>query len=82
MSDEPYRFLAYDGAVVPPILPLSPFTLVLGSFSKSLSLAGERIGWGTGAAPLVDTLNRIRGPFNISATGQTMALALEPSGRG
>jgi len=32
--------LAYDGAVVPPILPLSPFALVLGSFSKNLSMAG------------------------------------------
>ena len=45
VSDEPYRTLAYDGAVVPPVLPLSPFAVVVGSFSKSLSLAGERIGY-------------------------------------
>ena len=49
--------------------------LVTRTFSKIYGLAGERIGWGTGAAPLVDTLNRIRGPFNISNTGQAMALA-------
>ena len=49
--------------------------LVTRTFSKIYGLAGERIGWGTGAAPLIDTLNRIRGPFNISATGQTMAKA-------
>ena len=45
VSDEPYRFLAYDGAVVPPVLTLSPYTLVLGSFSKNLSMAGERVGY-------------------------------------
>jgi aspartate aminotransferase len=45
VSDEPYRALAYDGATVPPVLPLSPFAVVIGSFSKSLSLAGERIGY-------------------------------------
>ena len=49
--------------------------LVTRTFSKIYGLAGERIGWATGATPLVDTLNRIRGPFNISATGQAMALA-------
>ncbi len=45
VSDEPYRALVYDGAVVPPILPLSPYAVVVGSFSKSLSLAGERVGY-------------------------------------
>ncbi len=45
VSDEPYRTLAYDGATVPPVLPLSPFAIVIGSFSKSLSLAGERVGY-------------------------------------
>ena len=49
--------------------------LVTRTFSKIYGLAGERIGWATGAAPLVDALNRIRGPFNISATGQAMGLA-------
>jgi aspartate aminotransferase len=45
VSDEPYRFLAYDGVEVPPVLPLYPFSIAVGSFSKSLSLAGERIGY-------------------------------------
>ena len=49
--------------------------LVTRTFSKIYGLAGERIGWATGAAPLIDTLNRIRGPFNVSSTGQAMALA-------
>ncbi len=49
--------------------------LVTRTFSKIFGLAGERIGWATGAPAIIDTLNRIRGPFNVSATGQAMALA-------
>ena len=49
--------------------------LVTRTFSKIYGLAGERIGWATGAPALIDTLNRIRGPFNVSSTGQAMALA-------
>lgn len=49
--------------------------LVTRTFSKIYGLAGERIGWCTGAPGIIDTLNRIRGPFNISSTGQAMALA-------
>ena len=36
------------------------------TFSKIHGLAGLRIGWGYGPAHVVDALNRIRGPFNVS----------------
>ena len=49
--------------------------LVTRTFSKIYGLAGERIGWGTGKVPIIDALNRIRGPFNVSSTGQAMGLA-------
>ena len=49
--------------------------LVTRTFSKIYGLAAERIGWATGAPQLIDTLNRIRGPFNVTATGQVAALA-------
>ncbi len=49
--------------------------LVTRTFSKIYGLAGERIGWATGAPQLIDTLNRIRGPFNVTNSGQAMALA-------
>ena len=49
--------------------------LVTRTFSKIFGLAGERVGWATGAPGLIATLNRIRGPFNVPATGQAMALA-------
>jgi histidinol-phosphate aminotransferase len=49
--------------------------LVTRTFSKIYGLAGERIGWATGDAGLIGALNRIRGPFNVSSTGQAMAMA-------
>jgi histidinol-phosphate aminotransferase len=49
--------------------------LVTRTFSKIYGLAGERVGWATGAPPLIATLNRIRGPFNVTASAQAMALA-------
>lgn len=49
--------------------------LVTRTFSKIYGLAGERIGWATGDPALVDVLNRIRGPFNVTLGGQAAALA-------
>ncbi len=45
VSDEPYRELAYDGAEVPYITKYYRNTIVGYSWSKSLSLPGERIGY-------------------------------------
>ena len=45
ISDEPYRELAYDGVVVPYVTPFYHNTVVCCSYSKSLSLPGERIGY-------------------------------------
>jgi len=36
------------------------------TFSKIYGLAGLRIGWAYGPAHVIDALNRIRGPFNVS----------------
>jgi len=49
--------------------------LVTRTFSKIYGLAGERVGWATGAQPLIDALNRIRGPFNVTVSGQHAAIA-------
>ena len=45
ISDEPYRELAYDGVEVPFVTKFYPNTVVCYSYSKSLSLPGERIGY-------------------------------------
>lgn len=49
--------------------------LVTRTFSKAFGLAGERVGWATGASPLVDAVNRLRGAFNVTSSGQAAALA-------
>ena len=49
--------------------------LVTRTFSKAYGLAGERVGWGTGSADLIEVLNRLRGAFNVSNTAQAAALA-------
>ena len=87
LSDEPYRAFAYDGAEVPAILPMSKFALVLGSFSKTLSMAGERIGYiavnpalsAADDGALVSTLtlvNRTLGYVNAPVIGQKLAAAI------
>ncbi|MCQ2391244.1 MAG: pyridoxal phosphate-dependent aminotransferase [Kiritimatiellae bacterium] len=85
LSDEPYRAFAYDGAVVPPVLPLTPYAVVLGSFSKTLSLAGERIGYvvihpdmpdGATLVNAVTLTNRTLGFVNAPVIGQKLAAAL------
>jgi len=45
ISDEPYRELAYDGCAVPWVPDFYENTVVCYSYSKSLSLPGERIGY-------------------------------------
>lgn len=45
------------------------------TFSKVYGLAGLRIGWMVAPAPVVDTINRIRGPFNINSTAQAAGVA-------
>ena len=45
ISDEPYRELAYDGVEVPYLTKYYANTIVGYSWSKSLSLPGERIGY-------------------------------------
>ena len=45
ISDEPYRDVIYDGVVVPYPMCYYDNTIVCYSYSKALSLAGERIGY-------------------------------------
>jgi len=45
LADEPYRRLIYDGMTLPSIFAAYPDTLLATSFSKDLSIAGERLGY-------------------------------------
>ncbi|HEY6579196.1 MAG TPA: histidinol-phosphate transaminase [Rhizomicrobium sp.] len=45
------------------------------TFSKIYGLAGLRVGWAYCPEPVVDAINRVRGPFNVSAPAQCAAAA-------
>ncbi len=61
ISDEPYVSLVYDGAEVPNILSIFKKSISINSFSKSLALPGERIGYiaASSRIPEVGTLMSI-----------------------
>ena len=84
VADEPYRFLAYDGIEVPSLLPLYPYAVVASSFSKNLSMPGERVGY-LALSPrmqerqtLMNGLiyaNRVLGFVNPPVVGQHLMMA-------
>jgi len=45
------------------------------TFSKIFGLAGLRLGWGYGPAHVIDALNRIRSPFNVSSAASVAGIA-------
>ncbi|MBD3162595.1 MAG: histidinol-phosphate transaminase [Candidatus Eisenbacteria bacterium] len=49
--------------------------IVLRTFSKIYGLAGLRVGYGIADREVIDTLNRVRSPFNTSSLGQIAAIA-------
>ncbi len=49
--------------------------IVMRTFSKIQGLASLRIGYGLGAAPLIEVLQKTRQPFNANAVAQAGALA-------
>jgi histidinol-phosphate aminotransferase len=50
-------------------------TVMTHTFSKIHGLAALRVGWMFGPAHIVDALNRIRGPFNVSTPAMLAAIA-------
>jgi len=49
--------------------------IVLRTFSKAYGLAGFRVGYGIGPAPLMDYINRLRAPFNVGVPSQEAGIA-------
>lgn len=74
--DQAYgEYLDSDGPAAFDLARKYDNVLVTRTFSKIYGLAAERIGWAYGAPELIDTLNRIRGPFNVTSAGQAAAIA-------
>jgi histidinol-phosphate aminotransferase len=57
------------------LVATSDNTVVTHTFSKIHGLAALRIGWMFGPAHIVDAVNRIRGPFNVSTPAMLAAIA-------
>lgn len=79
ISDEPYRDIVYDNVEIPSILGIYENSFVVSSYSKDLSIPGERIGYiaaNPGMVKLQDTMdglvlcNRILGFVNAPALMQ------------
>ena len=86
IADEPYRKIVFDDNDVPSIMQAYPNSIVVSSYSKDLSLPGERIGYIAlhpeidGKLPLVGALtlaNRILGFVNAPALMQRVVAELQ-----
>lgn len=86
ISDEPYRKIVYSGYTVPSIFASYSNSIVLSSYSKDLSLPGERIGYMAvhpqihEKQPLLDAItlaNRILGFVNAPALMQRVVAELQ-----
>lgn len=62
-----------DGALA--LAKTASNVLITRTFSKIHGLAAERIGWGYSSAAIIDAMNRIRQPFNVTTAGQEAAFA-------
>ena len=52
-----------------------PNLIISRTFSKAYGLAGLRVGFGLGAAEVIDIMNRVRQPFNVNSVAQAAAVA-------
>jgi histidinol-phosphate aminotransferase len=52
-----------------------PNLLISRTFSKAYGLAGLRVGFGLAAPNVIDMMNRVRAPFNVSTLGLAAAEA-------
>ncbi len=76
ISDEPYREIAYSGVEVPWVPSIYENTLVCYSYSKSLSLPGERIGY----ALVPDTMPDWREVYAaVCGAGRALGYVCAPS---
>ncbi|MBD3677728.1 MAG: pyridoxal phosphate-dependent aminotransferase [Rhodobacteraceae bacterium] len=72
--DEAYIEFAPDG-IAPPIDANDPRVVRMRTFSKAYGMAGARVGYAIGAAPLISAFNKVRNHFGMSRISQAGALA-------
>jgi histidinol-phosphate aminotransferase len=72
--DEAYIDLAPEGTAAP-ISPDDPRVIRMRTFSKGYGMAGARVGYAIGAAPLIDAFNKVRNHFGMNRAALAGALA-------
>ncbi|MCW1956125.1 MAG: pyridoxal phosphate-dependent aminotransferase [Roseobacter sp.] len=72
--DEAYIEFAPEGTAAPVKID-DPRVIRMRTFSKAYGLAGARVGYALGAAPLIMAFNKIRNHFGMNRTSQIGALA-------
>ena len=76
IADEPYRELVYAGVDVPYLMNHYDNTLVCYSFSKSLSLPGERIGY-IAVSPTMEDCKNVY--LTVCGAGRSLGYVCAPS---
>lgn len=64
ISDEPYSEIVYDGVILPSVMKAYPQSFIASSYSKSLSLPGERIGY-IAVNPAMPDLEEVMGGLTL-----------------
>jgi aspartate aminotransferase len=86
ISDEPYRKIVFDGKTIPSVFQSYRDSIIVSSYSKDLSIPGERIGWAAvnplakDAGEIADGMilsNRILGFVNAPALMQRVIQHLQ-----
>lgn len=72
--DEAYIDTAPEGTA-PDIDPNDPRVIRMRTFSKAYGMAGARVGYAIGAAPLIDAFNKVRNHFGMNRAAQAGARA-------
>lgn len=74
LLDEAYVEFAPDGTA-PELNPSDPRVIRMRTFSKAYGMAGARVGYAIGPAPLIDAFNKVRNHFGMNRIAQAGALA-------
>ena len=74
LIDEAYA--EFSGLTNVDLAERSEHVIVTRTFSKAFGLAGLRVGYGVGAPPLVDFIERARGPYKVNAVAERAALGV------
>ncbi|MGE3468239.1 MAG: histidinol-phosphate transaminase, partial [Pyrinomonadaceae bacterium] len=72
--DEAYIDFADEPSMISELVNL-PNLVILQTFSKAWAMAGLRVGLAFASSPLIDLLNRVKPPYNVSGVAQQAVIA-------